>query len=267
MVDSGRAPADGEGTAHRPGRLHVGTSGWHYRHWIGPFYPPGSRPRDFLPFYVRHFRTAEINRSFYRLPSREAFAAWRDATPPGFLFACKASRFMTHMKKLKDPAEPVARLFDAIEPLGDKLGPVLFQLPPRWRADPERLAAFLAALPAGRRYAFEFRDPSWFEPRVHPVLADHGAAVCAYELAGFRSPIEDGTADFVYVRLHGPDGPYAGSYDDALLAGWAGRMLAWADAGKDVYCYFDTDDRGFAPHDALRLLRLIGERGGGDDGQ
>ena len=123
-------------------------------------------------------------------------------------------------------------------------------------------------LPPGRRYAFEFRDPSWFEPRVYRVLADHGAAVCAYELAGFRSPIEDGASpDFVYVRLHGPDGAYAGSYDDGALAAWAGRLLAWARAGRDAYCYFDNDDRGYAPHDALRLLRLIGERSGRDDGQ
>ena len=182
------------------------------------------------------------------------------------MFACKASRFLTHMKKLREPAEPIARLFGAIGALGDKLGPVLFQLPPRWRADPGRLAAFLAALPAGRRYAFEFRDPNWFEPQVYRVLADHGAALCAYDLAGFRSPAVEDTADFAYVRLHGPEAAYAGSYDDAALAGWAERLLAWRDSGRDAFCYFDNDQKACAPHDALRLARLVGaERGGGGD--
>jgi uncharacterized protein YecE (DUF72 family) len=149
-----------------PPDLRVGTSGWHHPHWVGPFYPPGTRPDRFLGLYTRHFGSAEINNTFYRLPTPAAVAGWREATPPGFLFAAKGSRFITHMKKLKDPAEGLRRYLEPLALLGDKLGPVVFQLPPRWRLDLGRLAAFLGMLPAGRRFAFEFRDQSWFAPET-----------------------------------------------------------------------------------------------------
>jgi len=126
--------------------VHIGTSGWHYRHWVGPFYPHGMRPKDFLGHYAGQFRTVELNATFYRLPSRQAVAAWRDGSPPGFVFAAKGSRFITHMKKLKDPETSISRYFDLIELLGDKLGPIVFQLPPRWHVDLERLSTFLKAL-------------------------------------------------------------------------------------------------------------------------
>ena len=160
------------------------------------------------------------------------------------------------MKKLRDPRESSERFFAAIETLEGKLGPILFQLPPRWRINPDRLAAFLEALPAGHRFAFEFRDPTWFVPVVYDLLAHRNAALCIYDLAGTLSPLEV-TADFIYLRLHGPAAAYRGRYDDEALAAWAERLLIWRSQGLDAYCYFDNDEKGYAARDAERLLDRI----------
>ncbi len=239
------------------GRIHIGTSGWHYAQWVGPFYPEGARPETFLAYYARVFRTTEINSTFYRLPTPEVLAAWRERVPSDFVFACKASRYITHMKKLKDPPQACRRFFEVVDTLAGKLGPILFQLPPRWRVDPDRLEAFLAALPRDRRFAFEFRDESWFTPVVYDLLQRHQAAFCVYDLGGRCAPARV-TADFVYLRLHGPGGPYRGSYDAGALAAWARRILTWRKAGLDVYCYFDNDEQGYATQDARRLMELVG---------
>jgi uncharacterized protein YecE (DUF72 family) len=246
------------------GKIHIGTSGWHYAHWVGPFYPEGTEPHAFLAYYARGLHSVEINSTFYRLPEPATLAEWRDITPDGFVFACKASRYITHMKKLKDPARTIRRFLAAVATLGGKLGPILFQLPPRWRVDVERLARFLAALPEQFRFAFEFRDESWFTPEVCDLLARHGAAFAAYDLDGRRSPVRV-TAGFVYVRLHGPDGPYRGQYDGRTLAGWARHITAWREAGLDVFCYFDNDEAGYAPQDAMRLAGMVAS-GGADGG-
>lgn len=238
------------------GTIHIGTSGWHYASWVGPFYPGDTRPGDFLAVYARTFRTVEVNNTFYQLPDRASFVAWREVTPRGFLFACKASRYLTHMKKLAGPRAAVRRFYRRVETLGSGLGPVLFQLPPHWGADPARLGEFLRLLPWRRRAVFEFRDRSWFAPAVYEVLARHGAACCVYDLGGWRSPIV-ATADFMYVRLHGPAAPYAGRYDGRTLAAWARRARAWAREGRDVYCYFDNDQEGHAPRDAQRLMDQV----------
>lgn len=238
-------------------KVHIGTSGWHYRHWVGPFYPPGTRTRDFLALYARHLCAVEINNSFYKLPKPETFAAWRAGSPPGFVFAVKAPRYITHMTKLSQPARDIAWSFPRFGMLAEKLGPILFQLPPRWRANAERLEAFLAALPPGHRYAFEFRDPSWFAPAILDLLARHNAALCLHHMHGFAAPIAV-TADLVYVRLHGPEPGYRGSYDEASLAEWAARIHGWRVEGRTVHCYFDNDDSGFAVRDALRLCRMVG---------
>ncbi len=244
------------------GRIRIGTSGWSYRHWVGPFYPEGTPAKHYLDHYVRYFATTELNNTFYSLPKPETLAGWRERAPEDSEFACKASRYITHMKKLKDPAESTKRFFEAVDALGDKLGPILFQLPPSWGLDFERLESFLAALPEGRRYTFEFRDESWFAPEVYDLLGKHDAALCIYHLEGFLSPKEV-TADFVYVRLHGPEEEaYRGSYGDAALADWARRLAEWSGAGRDVYCYFDNDEAGYAPNDALRLLRAVEREGG-----
>lgn len=209
----------------------------------------------YLAWYARSFRSVEINNTFYHLPTHATLVTWRDHTPADFVFACKASRYITHMKKLKDPSITTPRFFDAVSALGDKLGPILFQLPPRWRVDTARLQSFLEALPEGFRYAFEFRDESWFTPGVYAVLERHGAALCTYDLLGRRSPIRM-TAHFVYVRLHGPKIAYGGSYDGRTLYGWARRMRAWCAAGLDVYCYFNNDQEGHAVKNALMLAGM-----------
>jgi uncharacterized protein YecE (DUF72 family) len=235
-----------------PGRIFVGTSGWHYAHWVGPVYPPGTRAADFLAHYAQRFGTVEINSTFYHLPARESLARWRDTVPRDFRFACKASRFITHMKKLAPGGPGLGRFLDAVAALGPKLGPILFQLPPRWELDLDRLARFLRLLPGTRRFAFEFRDPSWLRAETYALLAEHGAALCLYELAGRRTRPRT-TADFVYVRLHGPAGAYRGTYPARTLRRWAARCTTWTREGRDVYCYFDNDERGYAARDALRL--------------
>jgi uncharacterized protein YecE (DUF72 family) len=239
------------------GRCYIGTSGWSYRHWRGPFYPSAmGKGGDQLRFYAERFDTVEVNGTFYRLIEADTFRRWREQTPEGFTFACKGSRYLTHMKRLKEAGQGVGRFFERVEALGDKLGPVVFQLPGRFKPDRERLARFLDALPRQHRYAFEFRDPAWFQPKIFEALAKHDVALCLYEFAGQEAPPEV-TASFVYIRLHGPDGPYQGSYAEAALRTWAKRIAAWAKKGLDVYCYFDNDDRAFAPNNALRLREML----------
>ncbi len=237
-------------------KIYIGTSGWHYGHWVGPFYPRSMKSGQFLPFYAERFCAAEINNTFYKLPDQESLTAWRNATPQDFVFACKASRFITHMKKLRDPRDTIRRFFQSIEALDPKAGPILFQLPPRWHFNPERLKAFLEALPKDYRYGFEFRDDSWFVPETYRMLSSHNAAFCIYELAGARSPVEL-TADLVYVRLHGPGSAYRGSYDDAALSGWLRQFSQWRSNGRDVYCFFDNDEKGYAALNAQRMTELL----------
>jgi uncharacterized protein YecE (DUF72 family) len=160
------------------------------------------------------------------------------------------------MKRLKEAAQGVGRFFERVEALEDQLGPIVFQLPGRFRPDSERLAAFIDALPAGHRYAFEFRDPAWFLPEIFETLAKRDVALCLYEFAGQEAPLEI-TASFVYIRLHGLEGPYQGSYSDRALRAWAMHIRGWTRAGLDVYCYFDNDDRAFAPKNALRLREML----------
>ena len=236
-------------------KIHIGTSGWVYKHWKGRFYPPEIRERDWLTFYARYFDIVELNNTFYRLPPESAVNAWRETTPPKFRFAVKGSRFITHKKKLKDPELALERFFQRADLLGRKLGPVLFQLPPHWPPDEARFAAFLEALPPGNRYTFEFRHPDWNNPGIERLLRKHNAAVCIFHLAGFQSPLGH-TADFAYVRLHGPGGKYQGSYPEADLKIWADRLREWD--LNDAYIFFDNDDSGHAPANAARLRELTG---------
>jgi uncharacterized protein YecE (DUF72 family) len=240
----------------RKALIHIGTSGWHYDHWRGPFYPEDLTPGEFLGFYQQHFHTVEINNSFYRLPTEKALIAWREAVPPDFLFAVKGSRYITHMKKLQDPEKSLAPFMTRVPLLGERLGPILFQLPPRWRYNALRMRDFLAALPRGYRYALELRDPTWLNQEACRLLQEHGAAFCIYELAGLVS-LREVTADFVYIRLHGPGGAYQGSYDRETLAGWAKDISAWAARGLEVFCYFDNDEAGYAAQNALELQEMV----------
>jgi len=235
-------------------RVHIGTSGWVYPHWRRRFYPAGLPEPEWLAFYAAHFGSVEVNRSFYRLPSAGNFAAWRDETPEGFVFAVKASRYITHMKKLKDPGETLPPLLEAAAGLGGKLGPLLFQLPPRWHVDEERLRSFLKSLPQGLRAAFELRDPSWHTQAIADLLAESNAAFCVYDLGGVESPRRV-TADFAYVRLHGPGEPYCGRYGTAALSDWAGWLKRQeVDA---AYVYFDNDQAAYAVRDALELKEML----------
>jgi uncharacterized protein YecE (DUF72 family) len=246
------------------GNIRIGTSGWHYKHWRGPFYPGDLPAAEMLSFYARHFDTVEINNSFYRLPAVATFESWRDSAPARFSFAVKASRYITHMKKLKDPEASLEKLLSRAEALKRKLGPILFQLPPNWRCDAVRLTEFLERLPRKRQYSFELRDPSWHTPEVYKLLSRHNAAFCIYELAGFQSPLEV-TADFVYVRLHGPKKEaYQGNYHTAALQTWAHRIREWQRDLKVIYVYFDNDQEGFAAKNALALKRLVGNRDGSE---
>ncbi len=244
--------------------FYIGTSGWNYRHWKGPFYPPGLRATELLPFYRERFSTVEINNSFYILPTADTFAAWRRTAGEDFCFAVKASRFITHMKKLKEPEEPIARLLGRVEALGPTLGPILFQLPPRWRYNRERFEHFLAALPSSHRFAIEFREASWWHDEVYTLLRRANVAFCIFDLAGRQSP-PIVTADFVYVRLHGPEGAYQGRYGSDRLSHWLRRFREWSEGRRDLYCYFDNDQNGYAPHDALDLNDLLRSNGSGPE--
>ncbi len=210
-----------------------------------------------LAFYAQHFDTVELNSSFYRLPTETAFDSWRQSTPADFVFAVKASRFLTHQKKLKDPESALDNLLPRASRLASKLGPILFQLPPRWQVNQGRLEALLEALPRDLRYVFEFRDLSWIRPEINKLLAKFRAAFCIYELAGYRSPLTI-TADFAYVRLHGPTlGKYQGSYSTDRLRRWSKQVDKWAKDLAAIYIYFDNDQAGYAARNALTLRRML----------
>lgn len=241
------------------GQIHIGASGWNYKHWQGPFYPEDLPQPQQLTYYAGRFRTVELNSTFYGLPDEKTVRFWNEQTPADFRFAVKASRYLTHMKKLKDPQEPLERLLGSVSSLGGKLGPLLVQLPPKWRVNAERLEAFLQQLAKSTPdmpTAFEFRDPSWLCDEVYELLRQHEAALCIYELDGFISP-KVITAPMVYIRLHGPDGKYQGSYSHEQLSGWAGAIHAWARQGHDVWCFFDNDQEGFAALNALSLQEML----------
>ena len=222
-------------------QVRVGTSGFHYEHWREVFYPPELPKGRWLPFYARHFDTVELNNPFYRLPERSTFEGWASQVPPGFTFAVKASRFLTHVKRLQDPQEPLRRFFDRAVGLGETLGPVLYQLPPQMHRDLGRLEAFLDALPPGHRHVVEFRHASWY----------------TQEVLRCETPVR-ATSDFVYARFHGPVGYYAGCYSPEALAEWAERLAALAVERRALYTYFNNDMHGYAVQNARQLRDLLG---------
>jgi uncharacterized protein YecE (DUF72 family) len=240
----------------------AGTSGWQYRDWRGVFYPPGVPQRRWLEHYARQFATVENNGTFYRLPARETFASWRERVTPDFVMTVKASRYLTHVRRLRDPAEPVKRLLDAAAGLGDRLGPVLLQLPPDLRADAPLLAECLRQFPEAVRVAVEPRHESWWTDEVRDVLAAADAALCWADRGGSALTPLWRTAGWGYLRLHEGDGAPWPSYRAATLGTWAERIAAaWAD-GTDVYVYFNNDQHGAAPRDAARFAAAVAARGG-----
>jgi uncharacterized protein YecE (DUF72 family) len=229
----------------------VGTSGWQYKDWRGLLYPPGLAQNRWLRRYAEGFGTVENNNAFYRLPSTELFERWRDMTPGGFVMAVKASRYLTHIKRLAEPEEPVERLMNAVRGLGDRLGPILLQLPPTLRAEPERLDRCLRAFPEGVRVAVEPRHDTWWTDEVRGLLERHGAALCWADRLGRPVTPLWRTAAWGYVRLHeGAATPWP-KYGDQALRSWARRVGdAWPD---DAYVYFNNDPGGAAVRDAIRF--------------
>jgi uncharacterized protein YecE (DUF72 family) len=245
------------GKTRRMGELRIGTSGWHYASWWGPFFPDGVKKKDALRYYSSQFAATELNAPFYRTPSLEAVRGWVEQTPDDFLFAWKASKFITHWKRLLPHSKnSIALLETRLKALGRKCGPVLFQLPPRFKADRERLARFLTMLPKRGRYVFEFRDASWYENDIIDVLREHDVALCISDHHDAPAPWEI-AARHVYLRPHGPGGRYQGSYDDTTLRTWARRMRRWQREGRDVFCFFDNDQKSAAPLDAKRLIGFV----------
>lgn len=250
-------------------RAWVGTSGYNYPHWAGVLYPEGLAPFRWFDRYVEVFDAVELNVTFYRLPGPKTFESWARRAPREFAFVIKGSRYVTHVRRLQDPSQPVRVLFDACRPLGDRLHCVLWQLPPRFRADPGRLREFLRALPRSVRHAFEFRDPSWFCEPVYSLLEEYGAAVvCAdwpFQVLppGMRPrrvdrpPVRAPAAGWWYLRRHGPGEPYSGGYPVSSLRADARWILGELAAGREGYAFFNNDVGGWAVRNALTLRRLL----------
>ena len=245
----------------RTPRPRVGCSGWNYKSWKGRFYPDGLPVAEWLRYYAGEFDTVEVNNTFYRLPASSTFAAWRRQTPASFLITVKASRFLTHMKRLRDPEEPLDRLFSRTDALGSRLGPVLYQLPGNFTRDLERLDGFLARLPRTRggrrvRHVVEFRHPSWYVDDTFQLLERRRVALCLHDKHG--SQIDDPlVGPFVYVRFHGTSGRYHGSYSDAFLDRWAGRLAGQYQSGRLVFAYFNNDPDAVATFNARTLRQMI----------
>lgn len=236
-------------------RFYCGACGWNYLHWKGPFYPEGLPQSKWLEHYAGQFDTVEINNSFYRLPEKATFEKWRDRTPDGFVFAVKASRYVTHLKRLTEPEEPLTRLLTHSEGLGDKRGPILYQLPPSLAMDLERLEYFLKLLPKDLRHVFEFRNDSWHNERLWSLLAEYGVAYCIMDSPGVPLHLVT-TGGFSYVRMHSGGEKTHGNYTASRLRTWARRCEDLLTRG-DVYVYFNNDNNCCAVRNALDLRRAV----------
>ncbi len=236
--------------------INIGTSGWYYSHWIDIFYPKNITKKDMLSYYSNFFSTVEVNNTFYRLPDENTLRNWTLMVPEDFIFSVKASLYITHRKKLTNTSALLLLFLSGIKSLKHYQGPILFQLPPYWKCNLERLKAFLETLPTDNQYVFEFRESSWWNESVYDLLKYYGIAFCIFHLAGVFSP-EIITADFTYLRLHGPSDPYQGLYSEDFLQKWAGKIKKWNKEEKTVYCYFDNDQAGFAVKNALRLKQIL----------
>jgi uncharacterized protein YecE (DUF72 family) len=243
------------------GSVRIGCSGWNYAHWRERVYPKGLPPQRWLEHYATLFDTVEVNATFYRLPRATAVANWVAQSPPGFLFAVKSSRYLTHIKRLRDMDAGVRLFYERIQPLvrSPKLGPVLWQLPASFRRDDERLVGALGRLPPGR-HCFEFRHESWFEPEVYEHLRRHGVALVIGDTPERPFQTHELTADWTFVRFHHGRRGRNGNYSERELEEWAGRIASWRKA-IDVYAYFNNDWEGYAVQNGLRLKRLLGLSG------
>jgi uncharacterized protein YecE (DUF72 family) len=236
--------------------VRIGCSGWMYKHWRGLFYPEGLPVKRWFEYYADEFDTVEINNSFYRLPKPETFEAWREQAPAGFCYAMKANRYLTQAKKLKDCEEPIERMMASFKALKPALGPILYQLPPRFRINLERLESFLKLTPKDVTNVFEFREPSWYTDETFALLERHGASFCAHDMPGSKSPnITIGPV--AYLRFHGGEGKYWGRYSDECLRDWADWIVAQAREDRPVWAYFNNDMEAHAIHDAQTLRAMV----------
>lgn len=239
-------------------QVRIGTSGWSYEHWDGAFYPDSVAKSRRLEYYVTVFDTVEVNGTFYGTPSEDAVRHWSEVAPEGFTFAVKGNRYLTHNKKLHGVAESIERHRRMVAPLGERLGPTLWQLSPNFHADAERLARFVALRRAGERWAFEFRHESWFGDAILHVLREAGCALVWADTPDYPLHL-DVTADFLYARLHGHERLYASGYSDQQLGWWKARLHEGAEGKRDIFVYFDNDAHAYAPRDALRLRAMFGD--------
>jgi uncharacterized protein YecE (DUF72 family) len=241
-------------------RVLIGTSGWHYDSWRGPFYPRGLPIKAQLQYYASQFEAAELNGVFYRTPTPDTVKSWKEQTGKDFVFTWKASKFITHWKRLSANSVNSLELMESrFWLLGDKAAPVLFQLPPNLQADADRLSAFLQMLSPKRRYSFEFRHRSWYSPPIMRLLSKRNISLCISDHHDAPAPWRR-TADFVYVRGHGPGGRYRGHYSTDALAAWAKRIRSWKAQECDVFVFFDNDQKSAAPIDALKLKQMLAKR-------
>lgn len=238
------------------GAIHIGTSGWYYEHWLNNFYPTDCKANERISYYTNFFDTVEINCSFYHLPKVETIQRWETQASKKFIFSVKASRYITHMKKLREAKEAVQVFYDRIDHLKNHLGPTLFQLPPSFKKDTKRLEAFLQHLKSNHDHVFEFRHPTWFCDEIYHLLHKAKMGLCVTDLGGVLSP-EVITSHFAYFRLHGPKEKYRGSYGTKKLEMWKKKFLMNASKKITTYCYFDNDEKGYAVKDALELKILL----------
>jgi len=236
--------------------VRIGCSGWVYKHWRGLFYPEKLPVKRWFEFYAAEFDTVEINNSFYRLQPPETFEAWRNQAPPGFCYAVKANRFLTQAKKLKDCGEPIARMMRSFDTLRPALGPILYQLPPRFHLNLERLESFLKLVPKDAINVFEFREKSWYTDKVFELLARYGASFCTHDMPGSQSP-RVAVGPIAYVRFHGAISKYYGRYSDEALLCWTDWIADQARKGRSVWAYFNNDPEAHAIHDAQTLRGMV----------
>jgi uncharacterized protein YecE (DUF72 family) len=234
----------------------IGTSGWHYDDWRGRFYPEKLPKPKWLEFYAGHFPTVELNNTFYRLPSESAFNNWHDSSPPDFSFAVKVSRFITHIKRLKDCHEAITNFMSRAGILKEKLGPLLYQLPPSMHRHDETLESFLHDLPRGFKHVIEFRHQSWLVEEVFNILHHYNAGLCVFDMPTLTCPLLS-TADFAYIRFHGSDSLYSSCYTDEELSDWAKKIANLAENLESVYIYFNNDVQGFAIKNAETIKRFL----------
>jgi len=236
--------------------IRIGTSGWYYDHWRQRFYPADLPRSKWFEYYAQHFDTVEINNTFYHLPKEQTLRRWRELAPEGFLYAVKANRYITHIRKLHDASEPLERFFERVDLLKDRLGPILYQLPPSLHKNLDLLAGFIKLLPKSKPAVFEFRHESWYADETFDLLDESGVGFCIHDMPGNESP-HIVTGQVIYIRFHGTTGRYSGSYSKSQLQDWANWLRNQTPKARAIYVYFNNDSQAHAIKNAKQLKELI----------